>query len=208
MESKSALFQSSILCLTGFLLGARTLASMKIMSWSLRPGRPEYLLVSEVLLVTITSKVLSPLVGKLLSFRFDDGWILRRLNSNFIHVRMRQICPPSVLPMLQHAKGLTTVVVRTQRLVSYRRRSRPSCKSKAPYWLFAQGLQSQVSSKKDLLIASLYWWEAMLWVSHSISGKLISPAIQTAAPGLFLAKLAIKTLHILKIVIGGPVEWS
>ena len=46
---------------------------------------------------------------------------------------MRQICPPSVLPMLQHAKGLTTVMVRTQRLVSYRRRSRPSCKSKAPY---------------------------------------------------------------------------
>ena len=67
------------------------------------------------------------------SFRFDDGWILRRLNSNFIHVRMRQIFPPSVLPMLQHAKGLTTVVVRTQRLVSYRRRSRPACKSKAPY---------------------------------------------------------------------------
>ena len=24
------------------------------------------------------------------SFRFDDGWILRRLNSNFIHVRMRK----------------------------------------------------------------------------------------------------------------------
>ena len=47
------------------------------------------------------------------SFRFDDGWILRRLNSNFIHVHMRQICPSSVLPMLQHAKGLTTVVVRT-----------------------------------------------------------------------------------------------
>ena len=65
------------------------------------------------------------------SFRFDDGWILRRLNSNFIHVRMRQICPPSFLPMLQHAKGLTTVVVRTQRLVSYRRRSGPSCKSKS-----------------------------------------------------------------------------
>ena len=72
------------------------------------------------------------------SFRFDDGWILRRLNSNFIHVRMRQICPPSVLPMLQHAKGLTTVVVRTQRLVSYRRRSRPSCKSKAPYCSWAR----------------------------------------------------------------------
>ena len=59
------------------------------------------------------------------SFRFDNGWILRRLNSNFIHVRMRQIFPPSVLPMLQHAKGLTTVVVRTQRLVSW---SRPSCR--------------------------------------------------------------------------------
>ena len=69
------------------------------------------------------------------SFRFDNGWILRRLNSNFIHVRMRQICPPSVLPMLQHAKGLTTVVVRRQRLVSYRHRSRPSCKSKALYCL-------------------------------------------------------------------------
>ena len=67
------------------------------------------------------------------SYRFDDGWILRRLHSNFIHVRMRQIFPPSVLPMLQHAKGLTTVVVRTQCLVSYHRRSRPSCKSKAPY---------------------------------------------------------------------------
>ena len=76
-----------------------------------------------------------PLQASLGSFRFDDGWILRRLNSNFIHVRMLQICPPSVLPMLQHAKGLTTVVVRTQRLVSYRRRSRPSCKSKAPYFV-------------------------------------------------------------------------
>ena len=76
---------------------------------------------------------------KMGSFRFDDGWILRRFNSNFIHVRMRQICPPSVLPMLQHAKGLTTVVVRTQRLVSYRRRSRPSCKSKAPYYRVRHG---------------------------------------------------------------------
>ena len=37
--------------------------------------------------------------------------------ANFIHVRMRQIYHPSVLPILQHAKHLTTIVVRMQHLV-------------------------------------------------------------------------------------------
>ena len=80
---------------------------------------------------------------------------------------MRQICPPSVLPMLQHAKGLTTVVVRTQRLVSYRRRSRPSCKSKAPYCIFAtDGILEQNSVRRTfkcvatvtcLIMAAPHW---------------------------------------------------
>ena len=62
--SRSALFQSNILRLTGFRLVARTFASIKTISWSLRPGSPEHLLVIEGLLVIMTSKVLSPLVGK------------------------------------------------------------------------------------------------------------------------------------------------
>ena len=44
--SRSALFQSNILHLTGFLWVAQTFASMKTMSWSLRPGSPEHLLES------------------------------------------------------------------------------------------------------------------------------------------------------------------
>ena len=44
---------------------------------------------------------------------------------------MRLICHPSVLPVLQHAKYLTTVRVRMQRLMIYNRRSLLSCKSKA-----------------------------------------------------------------------------
>ena len=39
-------------------------------------------------------------------------------------VRKRQFCHPLVLPILQHARDLTTVVVMTQRLMFYRRRSR------------------------------------------------------------------------------------
>ena len=44
-----------------------------------------------------------------------------------------QICHPLVLQILQHAKDLTTVMVRTQRLMFSCHRNHPSCKSKVSY---------------------------------------------------------------------------
>ena len=49
------------------------------------------------------------------------------------HLCPCQICHPLALPIPQHAKGLTTVVVRMQHLMLHCHRSHPSCKSKAPY---------------------------------------------------------------------------
>ena len=63
------------------------------------------------------------------SLRFARRTNLGRLNDTLSLIPMRQLFHPSVLPILQHARDLTTVVVTMQRLVLYRRRSRPSCKS-------------------------------------------------------------------------------
>ena len=43
-----------------------------------------------------------------------------------------QFSNPSVLPIKQHAKELTTILVSKQNLIFYWRRNHPSCKLKAP----------------------------------------------------------------------------
>ena len=57
-----------------------------------------------------------------------DGWMTLWV------VCMCQICLVSVLPILQHLKDLTTIMVRMQCLMFYRRRNCPSFKSKTHYW--------------------------------------------------------------------------
>ena len=49
------------------------------------------------------------------SIRFARRTNLGRLNDTLSRVSMRQLHHPSVLPILQHARDLTTVVVTTQR---------------------------------------------------------------------------------------------
>ena len=44
--------------------------------------------------------------GAIASFRFAQQMILGRWNTNFIHMRMRQICHSSVLPNSTTRKGL------------------------------------------------------------------------------------------------------
>ena len=67
-------------------------------------------------------------------FRFARWTNLGRLNDTLSRVCMHQLCHPLVLPILHHARDLTAIVVTTQCLMFYHRRSRPLCKSKTHYW--------------------------------------------------------------------------
>ena len=64
-----------------------------------------------------------------------DGWFYDGWNANFINMAcVKLFCHLSVLPILQHVKDLTAIVVRTHRLMFYHCISHPLCKSKTPYY--------------------------------------------------------------------------
>ena len=93
---------------------------------------PSYFWAKRILWdITVTRDKALP-IYTIWSFRFARRTNLGRLNWHFESCAHSQLCHPSVIPILQHAKDLTTVVVMTQCLMVYRRRSCPSCKSKTP----------------------------------------------------------------------------